>query len=288
MSSVITKQWADIDGWWDDHVEYHSHDLEVVSELIEQSNILWAANESIFTQDPLCESWESQSPMAGPLRTNQEENWSQWIAHLIRSSDGRFSHELFGVPEQSTASVDREIHMSSQEHHDRRVDIIVDFPELSCSIELKKGDEHYEKSSEAAYLVEANADHDRQWTHYLLVPELKRPAVVDAFGDDIDLSGTGTPTIYSEAFVDIEILWWKDVAAALRRAITAETNENWQASAYLFITLVEQKIMQLYSQSTIEQISAGGNVSDLASVRSVDIDDQIEYLRSSLEGLANE
>lgn len=284
MSSVITKQWADIDRWWDDHVEYHGHGLEVVSDLIEQSNLQWVANESIFTQDPLCESWESQSPMAGPLRTNQEENWSQWIAHLIRSSDGRFSHELFGIPEQSTKSVDREIHISSQEHHDRRVDVIVEFPELSCSIELKKGDEHYEKSSEAAYLAEANADHDKPWTHYLLVPKLKRPAVVDAFGDNIDLSGAGNPTIYSEAFVDVEILWWNDVAAALRRAITAEASENWQASAYLFITLIEQKIMKFHSQSAIEQISAGGNVPDIASVRSVDIDDQIKYLRACLGG----
>jgi len=45
------------------------------------------------------------------------------------------------------------------------------------------------------------------------VPELKQPAVVDAFGDNIDLSGAGKKQS-PEAFRDVEILWWNDVAAA--------------------------------------------------------------------------
>lgn len=178
--------------------------------------------------------------------------------------------------------------MSSDQHHDRRVDIIVEFPDLSCSIELKTGDEHYKKSSEAAYLAEMNADHDKPWQHYLLVPELKRPAVMNAFSGDIDISEEGNPTILSENFVDIDILWWNDVAVALRRTISEETNQSWQASAYLFTTLIEQKIMQLRSQPSIKQIIDGGNVPDIASVRGVDIADQIDYLRACLGGVTHE
>lgn len=287
MSSPVNEQWSDADTWWDEYVQSQLRDLETIGELIDAVSSQWAGNASVFTQDPLEESWRSGQQMVGPLRTNQEENWSQWLAHLIRSSDGAFMQDLFGSPEQPASAVRREVHVSSREHHDRRVDIFVEGPDRCVSIEVKIGDENYEKTPEAAYLAETNLTACSTWNHYLLVPESKGPQLADAFNSDLKTFADARPTIVSEEFVDVAVLYWNDVAHALRDAITDETAEHWEASAFSFITLIEQKIADFHSQHSVKRRTDGSTIIDIPNSDGLDLDDQITYLTDLTDGGEN-
>jgi len=70
---------------------------------------------------------------------------------------------------------------------------------------------------------------------YLLVPELKQPAVVDAFGARRSIR-CGHSSIYSAAVVSgVDPSGGTTLQRHSLDAITAEINENWQAKgAYLF------------------------------------------------------
>jgi hypothetical protein len=84
----INAGWNVIDPWWNEYVQEQESDLIKLWELLQRLNQTWEQSESDFEEDPLVGDWTETSPQAGPLRTNQEENWSQWLAHLIRGSSG--------------------------------------------------------------------------------------------------------------------------------------------------------------------------------------------------------
>lgn len=284
----LDSQWQPIDVWWNRYVEEQEDGLIELQNIIDELNSRWAASECLFDRDPLVEDWTETSPRAGPLRTNQEENWSQWLAHLVRSSGGDFSRELFGTqfglgPER--VRCERAYH--DDELHDRRVDILAEFVDRGVSIEVKIGDEHYRKTPQTAYLTECHHRRNLDWTHTLLLPESKQASLQATFGARMDADGVRPRiTATGPREVDVTVVYWQEVSRALRRTLLDdfEGSAHWEASAYLFVTLIEEKILRFYAYPSVKTYLASSlGISDISRIQSIDPEDQITYLTTVLE-----
>lgn len=231
----------------------------------------------------------SGTPQAGPLRITHEENWSQWLAHLIRSSTGPFVAEL--VDESFDAApvrVRRERALHDEELHDRRVDVLVEFPYRGLTIEVKITDENYRKTPQTAYLTEKHHRGDLDWTHLLLLPESKRPALAETFDTLAEDPERDRPTIRptDSRTPEISVAYWRDVSRALRRTLASgrEPGTHWEASTYLFATLVEQKLLGFRASPSLEALlNTPLGVADVERLQTMDVASQTEYLTAALE-----
>jgi hypothetical protein len=178
-----------------------------------------------------------------------------------------------------------------EELHDRRVDILAEFEDLGMTIEVKIGDEHYGKTPQTAYLTEKHHHRDLDWTHYLLLPQSKSDALRDTFDDRLreeDERTVITPAVSEEQHVSV--IYWSEVAQALRRTLLtdAEPSTHWIASAYLFTTLIEERILGFYALPVLdEHRTTSVGVSDVERLQSIDPDDQITYLDEQLEEITH-
>lgn len=108
-----------------------------------------------------------------PLQPGVEASWSRWLARLLQPSKA-LGTELFNLAvERAPSEVIREDHLPKQDGSFRRPDILLCHENRGVSIEVKMGDENYQKTAETARLVERHYD-DRECTHVLLLPKQKR------------------------------------------------------------------------------------------------------------------
>lgn len=283
----LDADWGTLDGWWQQFVQNQKRDLEKLRTKIAALDEAWAQSDCVFDVDPLAADWTETNPQAGPLRA-QEENWSQWLAHILRSSSGDFVSTLFDdVYTSPPATVRREQAYHDDELHDRRVDIILEWPNYGLSIEVKIDDTAYEKTPQTAYLTEQHHSRDLQWRHYLLVPEAKRSAVSEIFGSRLDVDGD-RPTITPDGTAEqpVTVVYWLEVSQGLRQDLLTDgdASPHWQASAYLLITLIEQKILQFYADPLLtEMFDTTVGVSDIDRIQSIEPRDQLEYLERTMD-----
>jgi hypothetical protein len=278
--------WETVDNLWSSYAEQQQEDLLELQELMADLRETWTAGANQFEEDPLMTNWRSNSQYEGPLRTTiNEEDWSQWFSHLLRTSSGSFPHELLGTPDQSPTNVRREV-VFFDDNSERRVDILVEYEEFGVSIEVKQGDEHYGKTPETAGLIERNDPRD--WSHFFLLQKDKLPRLQRTFGDDLYRSEEGLPKIRSKQSADIDVRYWQDVSRILRQILLdgREPDNHWEASAYLFITLIEQRILGLHSFSFVDAaIPSSGDIypaTDIHRLVVAELDMQIDYLRALL------
>lgn len=284
----LEAQWETIDPWWDSYVREHESGLIKLHDQLDTLNREWAQSAIPYDEDPLMCDWTESNPQDGPLRTNQEENWSQWLAHLVRDSTGGYCAEMLAsrfdtIP--TRVRCERAYH--DEELHDRRVDLLAEFGELGVTIEVKIGDEHYKKTPQTAFLTEKHHQRDLDWAHYLLLPRSKSDALQATFGDRLSKSDEKTTIAAAEpGEQEIMIIYWSDVAQSLRRTLfaDAEPGTHWSASAYLFITLIEEQILRFYAlPSLMEYRTSSLGVSDVEQLQSIDPDNQIAYFDDLLE-----
>lgn len=279
----LEAQWETIEPWWDSYVREQESGLIELRDQLGALNSEWEQSTNPYDEDPLTCDWTESSPQDGPLRTNQEENWSQWLAHLLRDSTGGYCAEMLDSRfDTSPTRVRCERAYRDEELHDRRVDILAEFGKLGVTIEVKIGDEHYEKTPQTAFLTEKHHQRDLDWTHYLLLPRSKADALHDTFGDRLNQC-EAKPTIAAKGPVErkITVIYWSDVAQTLRRTLLTggERGTHWCASAYLFITLIEEQILHFYALPSLEEYRATSlGISDVERLQSIDPDDQIAYL----------
>lgn len=212
--------------------------------LLDRLDDTWRDSESSFDTDPLTHSSPVRRAQSVPLRPSQEENWSHWLAHLLRSSDGRLLQRLLETPiECQPRSVRREAYLRDPAGTDRRVDVVVEYVDRAITVEVKKWDEHYAKTRHTAALAERGDP--REWTHLLLVPERKRPAVRATFGADISEDDWDRPVVRSSYSSDILLVSWEEVSREIRRTLLDDgpVDELWDASAYLFVATIEQSLL---------------------------------------------
>ncbi|WP_416838722.1 hypothetical protein [Haloferax sp. DFSO52] len=150
---------------------------------------------------------------------------------------------------------------------------------------MKLDDENYEKTAEAAKLVEEYYD-DLEWSHYLLLPKRK----MGRLDTLVEPPRTELPNGRTEiAWNDpgpITVLHWRDVTAAIRTLLYQAdiVDDHWAANAYLFCAVAEQQLLDFQPQPMVEQLASPATVID--TVRPVRIahilDEQLTYLRESV------
>lgn len=276
-------EWTNLDAWWDSFNEVRQADVADLRAVLDDCNQTWDQSESPFDTDPLATDWTQHQDTRGPLRPNQEENWSQWLAHLCRSSSGPFLYELFGEQFNTPPErVQREAYLPDQDSADRYADILVHFGDRGISIEVKKNDEAYGKTTHTTELIERQ--HAGEWLHVLLLPKYKEAALRAVFGDRLNFHEDGSTSLRSEHSSPITIVYWQDVSQAIRTVLRdgSESNPHFEASAYLFCALIEQKLLQLTPDPIVEQIVTSDDVIHAyrsLSIATGGIEEQINYLR---------
>lgn len=284
-ASSVADEWLIVDTYWDGYVAHQVPKHDQLEDLVTAVRDRWNDPASVFDTDPLSANWGSGSTHEGPLRTTcDEEDWSQWLAHLLRTSTGPFVEALVGLPNTPPERVRREV-VFSDSTSTRRIDILVEYPETAVSIEVKNGDSNYRKTPETAGLIEREGN--RKWTHILLLQKANQPRLHRTFGDDLITGEQTRPTIQSGDRPPVEVRYWEDVSHTLRWMLTAghEPDSHWQASAYLFITLIEQRILDLHSIEHITSKEDGDSTSssrELSRLVAVTPERQINYLRTLL------
>jgi len=257
-------------------------------------NRRWEQSNVSFDADPLVADWTESNPQAGPLRTNQEENWSQWLAHLIRDSSGGYTTDMFNLQFNTVPTrvrCERAYH--DEDLHDRRVDILAEFESRGVTIEVKIGDEHYQKTPQTAYLTEKHHQRNLDWAHYLLLPHSKQDVIQQVFGDQMSDPESHRPTITATGSnaCDITVIYWEDVAQTLRRTLLSDTEQSahWNASAYLFTTLIEEQILRFYALPSLDEYRYESlGISEIERIQTIDSDEQVEYLEHLLAEITHE
>lgn len=278
--------WEEIDSFWASYVADHQSELAELRRLLGAVSDMWEDGASPFDDEPLAADWRSQSSFEGPLRRAvDEEDWSHWLAHLLRQSTGAFPAALLGTPERAPDRVRREV-VFHGDRSDRRVDILVEYAGTAVSIEVKTGDEQYGKTPHTAGLVERHDDRD--WSHVLLIQRSKHSQLQYTFGDELAQPIDERPVIRAGESPEVTVRFWQDVSRVLRRLLVQgqESDSHWQASAYLFVTLIEQRLLGFHPVSDLRPAEAGAGDriagTDLHQLTGVDPTAQIKYLRRVL------
>lgn len=282
-SDAVTENWGGVDSWWATNIATQRDALVQLQADLETAQTAWAESTSRFDVDPLTEDWTPSTDTTGPLRPHQEENWSQWFAHLLRTAPACFSRVLFGEGFNAIPrSVQREVHLPAYDNPDRYADILAFYDEKAVSIEVKKGDQHYEKTLHTASLIDS---HFRStWNHTLLLPRRKMSALRTSFPDQLSEQDDGNIIRTEES--DIAIIHWLDVGRAIREVLlsNADPSAHWEASAYLFCTLIEQKMARFVPKSIVDRLLMSEHVVDSASsllMSGQDVENQIAYLQQT-------
>jgi hypothetical protein len=280
------ESWDELDPWWDIYAETGYDKAKQIAELLEKSNDEWAQSSGSFDTDPLAADLTGRRVSRGPLQPNGEVEWSQWLAQLLRPSAALVT-ELFNVTvSQAPGKVVREEQLSKEEGTFRRPDILVFHPGRGISIEVKLGDENYQKTSETAELVERHYNNP-EWDHTLLLPKRKQERLASIVQPQLDRGSGGRLTVEWDEPGPIEVLYWRDVTAAIRSILRRGevVDDHWAANAYLFCAVAEQQIMGFQPQPVVEKLIASADVvNTLRPIMLADtLHEQLTYLRERRE-----
>ena len=197
-----------------------------------------------FGGDPTYRDWRKFRP----LRLSREEDWSDWLAFLIESSQtGVFCACLLHDPPSGlnthirAINVEREV---AQNYY--RGDIIVHWSGgFSSHIEVKIGDANLLKMYDTGRELRAKYGKKKdEWKNFILL----LPEQVAAW--------EGLPAAPSEE-PPIQALTWEDIAIALRRGLHCDETSLWKAWAYGFVGAIEQQLL-MYPGYRLESRRAEG------------------------------
>lgn len=286
---ILDRRWdeslvSSLDPWWTEFERDQERHLRKLRGLFHELDRLWEESRSQINTDPLAVDWQSSVPMHGPLRPNVEENWSQWLGHLLRSST-ILVQSAFGVDVDSLPHrVHREEILSNPSGHNRRPDILAQYNGIGVHIEVKIDDINYRKVAHTARLVERYYP-DLHWHHLLLIPG-RNDWILDTTFDEDELAIEDEwLTIRIDEHPMVRVSYWEDVGKAIRLLLLENgfSGDHLRSSAFVFCTLIEQKILRYILRPSIETtsviwyLSSGG-----------DIDQQLSYLREFVKESSND
>ena len=284
-------EWDGIENWWETYAANKQKQITEVAEAINEVNNEWERSTSQFNCDPLSADWRPAGNTYGPLRITHEEDWSHWLAHLLRSSTGEFTARLLGNQFDSYShTVDREVRFFNSSGKNRRVDILVNDDTLGATIEVKIDDTNYRKTLDTARLVEE--ERYGNWTHMLLLPRRQLPTLRRRFSNRLNVSSDENPIIESSQSSNIRVIYWDDVSRILREALflNKEAGPLWESSAYLFISLIEQHICSFEPMSpteatrwTADDTDDGHSVTELRPLQTANLKSQVSQYKRILE-----
>lgn len=173
--------------------------------------------------DPVRKDWRRFRP----LRLSREEDWSDWLAHLVEQPEGcRVAAGLFPPTDRGIAveMVKREQPLVSG----HRADLILFWSVgRAAHVEVKVGDQNFAKTEATGQGCRETFTDREGWVDYILLPD-----------EDEEAWLLGDPP---EA---IKVVTWSAVARALRRELLqAGEPTQWAAFAHAFCGAIEQVIL---------------------------------------------
>ncbi|MDD5306020.1 MAG: hypothetical protein PHU25_01745 [Deltaproteobacteria bacterium] len=220
--------------------------------------------------DPCRRDWSKFRP----LRLSREEDWSDWLAHLLESSaTDRFARALFGATFGEREDLSRPDVSREEKTTDgtRRGDIVITWKSGACAhVEVKVGDKAFAKTGETGEKLRENHPTATRWENFLLIPatslrewlelvagsDAENDEDEEAAGDDRNDDEDGESEPPEDMIADgrreepaasdarISEVLWENVAVALRRALRAPGEDlAWRAWAYTFSGAIEQRIL---------------------------------------------
>jgi len=164
-----------------------------------------------------------------PLRLSREEDWSDWLAHLISTSQvGELSASLLNIEEFSTEAYCLPTNVYREISHDGyRADIIIEWQNHSYThIEVKIGDPNLAKTLETGNALQEKYDiSDDHWNNYILL-------LSNQLNDWYNLPEHLTKPVIA--------ITWEDVAISIRKALKSDELITWKVWAYTFLGAIEQ------------------------------------------------
>jgi hypothetical protein len=220
---------------WESAVEWRGYFNAIeraAAAQLQERLAVWDQKLEAFGGDPSRWDWS----VFRPLRLSREEDWSDWLAHLLQNSrTGRFSARLFGgdraaEAEWRVASADREIVADTY-----RADLLIRFEDQSAiHVEVKVGDLALAKMVPTGIaLRKKRADVTFRGKDFILLP---RPhlSVWEHLCSDHG----------AQEALAVETITWESVAVALRRSVLDEKETlTWRALAIVFVGAVEQRLL---------------------------------------------
>ena len=217
----------------------HAHDIAQLSEWLNDSDARLAE----LGGDPLRDAWSTFRP----LRLSREEDWSDWLAHLIQTSrtgvfwSAALQHQLPGRTFASPRVVRREWTLPGG----YRADLGIELQDGNAWIhlEVKIGDDDLKKTISTGEAMRTRVGfaivHD-----VLLLPADDRPLWNTVIEDLAKMDDQVEKTLsLASAVIVID---WHDVARGLRSAL-CESGETlgWRVLARVFCGAVEQLLIGL-------------------------------------------
>jgi len=190
----------------------------------------WDKKLNDYGRDPTHYNWHNFRP----LRLGREEDWSDWLAHLInRSITGSLSGVLFSKNQKPSLDYASPIWVHREDiHHGYRADIIIRWKNNQFNhLEVKIGDPHMAKTYATGRMLQKK---------YMVDP-LHWKDVILLLSEQIS-----DWEIVLEADIsnrEVEVVTWDDVCVALRRSLSANEPITWKALAYNFLGAIEQHII---------------------------------------------
>jgi hypothetical protein len=251
MPYTSNQKQLDVTSWrifdsWSPPKEIHDHRInwKVIDELVPYyAKIIESKYEILF---PLLNRWDNLLDDLGrdsthynwtdfrPLRLSREEDWSDWLGHVLATSKtGVFAQRLLQIPKFGISdyklpkNVEREV-----SHGGYRADIIVEWKNKHFShLEVKIGDEHLSKTIDTSENLRKKYNvSNENWTNFILL--LSRQLV------------SWEQTLLSPDLIpEIIPLTWDNVCVAIRRGLLTEESITWKVWAYSFLGAIEQHLI---------------------------------------------
>lgn len=182
--------------------------------------------------DPCVYNWKGFRP----LRLEREEDWSDWLAHILQTSkEGFLARFLFGdVGDINTDFAQPKVKREDNTG-ERRSDLCIQWrnPIAATHIEVKIGDVNFDKTFDTSLGLMHKYPNRKKWTHYILLPE----ASIEKWGECQEHQG-------SRFQIDIAEITWTQIAVALRKALRKGGEDIlWRACAYMYCGAIEQKVL---------------------------------------------
>jgi len=198
------------------------------------SKMLKLSNKALnaFGGDPSLTDWSNFRP----LRLSREEDWADWLMHLIeQSGTGVLSSMLFNDSNREAASFiqpDKTYRELTDHSRRYRADMIIKWDDQSFThIEVKIGDHHLKKTfpTSETFRTQLQATKDN-WLNYILLL-------------DEQLYDWECTLEVSDPEIRIEAITWTDVAVALRKSLVSSESMIWKSWAYTFLGAIEQCLL---------------------------------------------
>lgn len=228
--------WDGIEAWIETLEPLRKQYLGELTTLLNESQKKFDSKSLI---EPAFRDWSNFRP----LKTEDENDWSDWLAHLLeKSTTGYFANLLlnYGTYEDKNdyalPKVVRELPIAtSEDEQNRRPDLLIKWKDGTFThIEVKKYDSDFIKTFPTSKYINEYFKTSAQ--HFILIPEESREKCLK----ELDKEKNKFPSI------KINLLIWNDVAASLRNTLinpdNKESNE-WNVWANSFLGCIEQKLL---------------------------------------------